>query len=83
MGAPLQPQELRRLGCPFNPLTGRYRVPDKGTLRAAYAKVDPVAITAAGYGRLAALTRPEPTRLGPVSDRDHVAGAIGPRYSGG
>ncbi|TKA03125.1 transposase family protein [Actinacidiphila oryziradicis] len=59
------PQELRRLGCPFNPLTGRYRVPDEGTLREAYAKVAPVALTAAGYGRLAALTRPEPTRLTP------------------
>ncbi|WP_319787569.1 transposase family protein [Streptomyces sp. AK08-01B] len=27
------PQELQRLGCPFNPLTGHYRVPDEGTLR--------------------------------------------------
>ncbi|GAA1918557.1 transposase family protein [Streptantibioticus ferralitis] len=49
----LGPAELQRLGCPFNPITGRYRVPDEGTLREAYAKVDPAALTAAGYERLA------------------------------
>src|SRR5947207_12708979 len=35
------PGDLNRLGCPFNPLTGRYRVPDERTLREAYSRVDP------------------------------------------
>jgi predicted transposase YbfD/YdcC len=51
------PQELARLGCPFNPLTGRYRVPDERTLRDAYGRVDPAVLTAVGYGHLAALAR--------------------------
>jgi hypothetical protein len=42
------PQGLRRPGCPFNPLTGRYRVPDEGTVRKADAKVGPAAPTADG-----------------------------------
>ncbi len=59
------PQELERLGCPFNPLTGHHRVPDEGTPREVCTKVDPVALTAAGYARLVALTCPGPTRLTP------------------
>ncbi|MGW0241756.1 ISAs1 family transposase [Micromonospora chalcea] len=51
------PQELARLGCPFNPLTGRYRVPDERTLRDAYARIDAAVLTAVGYGHLAALAR--------------------------
>jgi hypothetical protein len=39
------PGELSRLGCPFNPLTGRYRVPDERTLPEAYSRVDPQAST--------------------------------------
>lgn len=50
-------RELARLGCPFNPLTGRYRVPDERTLRDAYARVDPGVLTGVGYGHLAALAR--------------------------
>lgn len=53
-------RDLSRLGCPFNPFTGRYRVPDERTLRDAYARVDPAYLTAAGYGHLATLTRPGP-----------------------
>ncbi|MFV2104911.1 ISAs1 family transposase, partial [Micromonospora sp. LOL_024] len=51
-------RELARLGCPFNPVTGRYRVPDERTLRDAYARVDPAVLTGVGYGHLAALARP-------------------------
>ncbi len=50
-------RELARLGCPFNPLTGRYPVPDERTLRDAYARVDPGVLTGVGYGHLAALAR--------------------------
>ncbi|MBA5221658.1 hypothetical protein [Streptomyces griseoaurantiacus] len=77
------PQELQRLGCPFNPLTGRYRVPDEDALREVYAKVDPVALTAAGCARLAALTGPGSTRLTPdgVPEREqpraHRATTVG------
>ncbi|MEY9963302.1 putative transposase YbfD/YdcC [Streptacidiphilus sp. MAP12-16] len=58
-------EELRRLGCPFDPFTGRHRVPDERTLRDAYGKVDPGELAAAGFAGLAALTRPEPARLTP------------------
>jgi predicted transposase YbfD/YdcC len=59
------PGELSRLGCPFNPLTGRYRVPDERTLREAYGRVDPGALAAAGYGYLGALTQVEPATVTP------------------
>ncbi|MER6104580.1 hypothetical protein ABT115_20195 [Streptomyces sp. NPDC001832] len=42
---------LARLGCPFDPLAGRYRAPGERTLRDAFAKVDPGALTAAGFAR--------------------------------
>lgn len=54
------PVELSRLGCPFNPLTGRYRVPDERTLREAYSRLDPSVLAAAGYGYLGALTQAKP-----------------------
>lgn len=66
------PRDLGRLGCPFNPLTGRYRVPDERTLREAYSRVDPAALAAAGYGYLSNLTRPEPAAWTPdgLSERE-------------
>jgi hypothetical protein len=65
-------RELDRLGCPFNPFTGRYRVPDERTLREAYGRVDPAALAAAGYGYLSALARSEPAALTPdgVGERE-------------
>jgi predicted transposase YbfD/YdcC len=65
-------RELGRLGCPFNPLTGRYRVPDERTLRDAYARVDPADLTAVGYGHLAALARAGSAPLTPdgVGERE-------------
>jgi hypothetical protein len=42
------PAELSRLGCPFNPVTGRYGVPDERTLRGAYSRVDPGGLAAVG-----------------------------------
>ncbi|MFF4879399.1 ISAs1 family transposase [Micromonospora sp. NPDC000668] len=65
-------RELGQLGCPFDPFTGRYRVPDERTLRDAYGRVDPVDLTAAGYGHLATLARPGPTPLTPdgVGERE-------------
>lgn len=66
------PYELDRLGCPFNPFTGRYRVPDERTLRDAYGRVDPAALAAAGYGYLSTLARSERTALTPdgVGERE-------------
>jgi predicted transposase YbfD/YdcC len=61
----LDPAELSRLGCPFNPLTGRYRVPDERTLRQAYGRVDPGGLAACGYGYLGALTRAQPSAVTP------------------
>ncbi len=52
----LDPAALSCLGCPFDPLTGRYRVPDERTLRDAYGRVDPSVLAAVGYGYAA--TRP-------------------------
>lgn len=56
--AHLDPVLLSRLGCPFNPMTGRYRVPDERTLRDAYSRVDPSVLAAAGYGYLGTMTHP-------------------------
>ncbi|MFG1886212.1 ISAs1 family transposase [Micromonospora sp. NPDC049102] len=65
-------RELSRLGCPFDPFTGRYRVPDERTLRDVYAKVDPADLTAVGYGYLTALARPGSASLTPdgVGERE-------------
>jgi hypothetical protein len=77
-------RELGRLGCPFNPFTGRYRVPDERTLRDAYSRADPAGLTAAGYGHLAALARPGAAALTPdgVGEREqrraHRAAAADP-----
>jgi hypothetical protein len=64
------PGDLSRLGCPFNPLTGRYRVPDERTLREAYSRVDPGGLAAAGYGYLGALTPAEATPVTPHGGAD-------------
>src|SRR5262249_19904728 len=64
------PGDLSRLGCPFNPLTGRYRVPDERTLREAYSRVDPAVLAAAGYGYLGALTQADPAPVTPHGDAE-------------
>ncbi|MFD4977762.1 ISAs1 family transposase [Streptomyces sp. NPDC058424] len=51
-------ETLAALGCPFDPFAGRYRAPGERTLRDLFAHVDPGALTAAGFDRLAALTPP-------------------------
>ena len=38
---------LADLGCPYDPLAGQIGCPDERTLRDAYAKVDPGALTPA------------------------------------
>jgi hypothetical protein len=48
---------LARPGCPFDPFAGRYRSPGERTLRYAFAKVDPGALTAAGFARAGAARR--------------------------
>jgi predicted transposase YbfD/YdcC len=88
----LDPGELSRLGCPFNPLTGRYRVPDERTLRQAYSRVDPGVLAACGYGYLGALTQAAPAPITPhgASDREQrrafraAAGEVArrPRHDG-
>jgi predicted transposase YbfD/YdcC len=66
------PGELSRLGCPFNPLTGRYRIPDERTLRETYSRIDPAVLAAAGYGYLGALTQADPAPVTPcgTSERE-------------
>ncbi|MFD4814380.1 transposase family protein, partial [Streptomyces sp. NPDC058425] len=71
---------LARLGCPFDPFAGRYRAPGERTLRDACAKVDPGALTAAGFTRLTALASPAAGPLGPdgAPRRAHRAAALAP-----
>ncbi|MET9774617.1 ISAs1 family transposase [Streptomyces sp. NPDC006367] len=45
---------LARPGCPFDPFAGRYRAPGERTLRDAFAKGGPGALTAAGFARFTA-----------------------------
>ena len=47
---------LARLGCPFDPFASRFRAPGERTSRDVFARVDPGALTAAGFARLAELT---------------------------
>ncbi|MER5914252.1 transposase family protein [Streptomyces sp. NPDC001982] len=56
---------LARLGCPFDPFAGRFRAPGERTLRDVFARVDPGALTAVGFARLAALTGAPAGALGP------------------
>lgn len=46
---------LARLGCPFDPFTGRFKAPGERTLRDVFARLDPGLLTAAGFTRLTAL----------------------------
>jgi predicted transposase YbfD/YdcC len=56
---------LARLGCPFDPFAGRFRAPGERTLRDVFARVDPGALTSAGFARLTALTPPMVGSLSP------------------
>ncbi|MGW1365473.1 ISAs1 family transposase [Streptomyces chartreusis] len=56
---------LARLGCPFDPFSGRFRAPGERTLRDAFARVDAAALTAVGFARLAALAPPTAQTLCP------------------
>jgi hypothetical protein len=46
---------LARLGCPFDPFAGRFRAPGERTLRDVFVRVDPGALTSAGFARLTVL----------------------------
>ncbi|MCA1224246.1 transposase family protein, partial [Streptomyces sp. 8L] len=73
-----------RLGCPFDPFAGRYRAPGERTLRDAFAKVDPGALTATGFARFTALASSAAGRLSPdgVPEREqrcaHRAAVLAP-----
>ena len=54
---------LARLGCPFDPFAGRFRAPGERTFRDVFARVDPGALTAAGFARLTSLA---PSVVGPL-----------------
>ncbi len=71
-------EALARLGCPFDPFAGQYRAPGERTLRDAFAKVDPGALTAAGFARLAALASPAAGPLSPggVREREQRRAAV-------
>ena len=66
------PDVLARLGCPFDPFAGCFRAPDEGTLREAFARVDPAALAAAGFAYLKDLIPPEAGSATPdgVSERE-------------
>ncbi|MFF4291790.1 ISAs1 family transposase, partial [Streptomyces sp. NPDC001633] len=61
---------LARLGCPFDPFAGRFRAPGERTLRDVFARVDPGALTAAGFARLATLAGTPADALGPDGVRE-------------
>ncbi|GGT56691.1 transposase family protein [Streptomyces atratus] len=61
---------LARLGCPYDPFAGCYRVPGERTLRDAFARVDPAALTAAGFARLAKLRPPPLSPSAPDETRE-------------
>jgi hypothetical protein len=61
----LDQDALARLGCPFDPFARRFRAPGERTLRDVFARVEPGALTAAGFARLAALTGTPAGALGP------------------
>lgn len=56
---------LARLGCPFDPFTGRFKAPGERTLRDVFARVDPALLTAAGFTRLTTLQARPVTATGP------------------
>ncbi|UPT46670.1 MULTISPECIES: transposase family protein [Streptomyces] len=56
---------LARLGCPFDPFTGRFKAPGERTLRDVFAGVDPALLTAAGFTRPTTLQARPVTATGP------------------
>ncbi|MFE2710121.1 ISAs1 family transposase [Streptomyces mirabilis] len=64
-GRRCEQEVLARLGCPYDPFAGRYRAPGERTLRDTFARVDPAALTAAGFARLSQLTSPPLNPLAP------------------
>ena len=42
--------QLVRLGCPYDPLTGRYRCPDEATIRTVLDRLTPKALSRALLG---------------------------------
>ncbi|MEU9930073.1 hypothetical protein AB0H66_21950 [Streptomyces anulatus] len=56
---------LARLGCPFDPFTGRFKAPGERTLRDVFARVDPALLTAAGFTRPTTLQARPVTATGP------------------
>ncbi|WP_406735471.1 MULTISPECIES: ISAs1 family transposase [unclassified Streptomyces] len=61
---------LARLGCPYDPFAGRYRAPGERTLRDAFARVDPAALTAAGFAHLTALATAPLAPVNPDGTRE-------------
>src|SRR5436305_3316974 len=72
---------LARLGAPYDPFARRYLAPDEGTLRAAFARVDPGALTAAGFAHLRNLIPPRAGHRAPdgVSERERRRAATAAR----
>jgi predicted transposase YbfD/YdcC len=69
------PEQLGRLGVPVDPFTGRRRVPSERTLRDALARVDPAALTRAGFAYL----RPLIARAAVTSRQAHAPDGVGER----
>ncbi|TWG02830.1 DDE family transposase [Streptomyces brevispora] len=61
---------LARLGCSYDPFAGRYRAPGERTLRDAFARVDPAALTAAGFAHLTALATAPLAPVNPDGTRE-------------
>ncbi|MEU1320551.1 ISAs1 family transposase [Streptomyces tibetensis] len=61
---------LARLGCPYDPFTGRFTAPGERTLRDVFGKVDAAALTQAGFARLTALTPSSPCATAPDGVRE-------------
>jgi len=75
------PDVLARLGCPFDPWSGRYIVPNDGMPREVFARVDPAALAEAGFARLKDLIPPEAACPAPdgVGEREQRRAAKGQR----
>jgi predicted transposase YbfD/YdcC len=66
--------ELARLGCPYDPLTGRYRCPDEKTIRTVLDRLTPKALSRALLGKGRATPRRARSGGRPsVSVRDYRA----------
>lgn len=55
------PAERARLGLPWDPMTGQYRVPDEKTIRMVLNRLDPRALSRALLGRRRSRVRPDGT----------------------